>query len=85
MFHLLRSNRRRGVSGVQLCGVLGVTTLVVLGSINTVGTFTSTEMMDTADRIADPSTLPARFSKDYGSCSQNDADGGSGSHPDSDD
>jgi hypothetical protein len=85
MFHLLRSFRRKGVSGMQVCFVLGVTTMVVLGSISTLGTFTSTEMMDTAGRIADPSTLPAKFSKNYGSCSQNDADGASGSHQDSDD
>jgi uncharacterized membrane protein len=76
--------RRRGVSTVQVAVVMVVVTLVVIATVNSLGSRTSSEMQDTAGRIGDPSTLPARFSTDYkssngsGGSGQADSDGYAG-------
>jgi hypothetical protein len=66
---------------VQVAVVLVVVTLAVIATVNSLGSLTSSEMQDTAGRIGDPSTLPARFSTDYksgngsGGSGQADSDG----------
>ena len=65
MFQKSRAKQRRGITGVQLSLMLGLITLVILSTVASLGTNASTEMMDTATRVGDPSLLPGRFSDDY--------------------
>ncbi|MDH3717670.1 MAG: hypothetical protein OES79_06060 [Planctomycetota bacterium] len=84
MRRLINLKRRRGANTVQVAFVLVVIAVAVIASVNSLGTRTSSEMLDTAGRVGDPSTLPARFSTDYssahgsGGSGQADSDGYAG-------
>ncbi|NIL97493.1 MAG: hypothetical protein GTO76_07465 [Planctomycetales bacterium] len=64
MRRLKKPGRRRGISSVQVAVVLAVIVVAVIATVNSLGSRASSEMLDTAGRVGDPSTLPARFSKD---------------------
>ena len=57
----IRNQRRRGLSAVQWCLIVGAIVLVMVVGIGALGTSVRDDMNTTAGDVADPAQLKNRF------------------------